>query len=116
MKPGGKIFITDYCCGKKPWSEEYTSYVASRGYDLRTVPEYGEIFTEVGFSKVKAVDQTDLFVESLKKELKQMDAIKADFVKEFTLEDFNYLVEGWEAKLVRCAAGHQKWGLFFCEK
>ena len=116
LKPGGKVFITDYCCGKKPWSDEFTSYVASRGYDLRTVPEYGDIFRELGFSKVLAEDKTDLFVDSLKMELKRMAEIKEEFVKEFTLEDFNYLVEGWEAKLIRCAAGHQKWGLFFCEK
>jgi phosphoethanolamine N-methyltransferase len=80
------------------------------------VPEYGEIFKNLGFSKVVAEDKTDLFVESLKMELKRMADIKEEFVSEFTLEDFNYLVEGWEAKLVRCDAGHQRWGLFFCEK
>lgn len=116
LKPGGKVFITDYCCGVKPWSSEFEAYVAQRGYDLRTVPEYGAIFTNLGFKNVQAIDQTDLFVESLKSELKKMDQIRQEFINEFSEEDFNYLIEGWEAKLVRCAAGHQKWGSFYCEK
>jgi len=116
LKPGGKVFITDYCCGPKPWSDEFTAYVNQRGYDLRTVPEYGQIFTDLGFSNVKPIDVTNLFVESLKNELKKMDQIRDDFIREFSEEDFNYLIDGWKAKLVRCAEGHQRWGSFYCEK
>jgi phosphoethanolamine N-methyltransferase len=36
--------------------------------------------------------------------------------KEFSLEDYNYLIDGWKAKLVRCNQGYQKWGKFYCEK
>ena len=116
LKPGGKIFITDYCAGpKESWTDEFAKYVEQRGYSLLTVPQYGDIFTQLGYSVVKAEDKTDLFVESLNKELKKMDQIKNEFVSEFTLEDFNYLVDGWKAKVVRCAEGNQKWGLFYCE-
>ena len=31
-------------------------------------------------------------------------------------KDFDYLVSGWKAKIVRCGDGSQKWGLFYCEK
>lgn len=116
LKPGGRVFITDYCCGKKPWSEEFDTYVKQRGYDLLTVEDYGKIFTDLGFKNVKATNVTDLFVESLNNELKKMDIIKNDFVSEFSLEDFNYLIDGWNAKLVRCSQGHQQWGCFLCEK
>jgi len=116
LKPNGKIFISDYCCGPKPWSKEFETYVAGRGYDLRTPAEYGQIFVNLGFRNVKALDRTDLFVRSLKNELKKMEQIRGEFVKEFSEEDFNYLVNGWKAKLERTAAGHQRWGTFYCEK
>ena len=116
LKPGGKVFITDYCSGPKPWSPNFEEYVQQRGYSLLTVPEYGDIFTQLGFVNVRAEDKTDLFVSCLEMELKKMDEIKADFIGEFSEEDFNYLIDGWKAKLVRCADGHQKWGLFYCEK
>ena len=83
---------------------------------MLTVQKYGELFTQLGFNNVRAEDKTSLFLESLNNELKRMDQIKEEFVSEFTLEDFNYLVEGWKAKVVRCADGNQKWGLFYCEK
>jgi len=116
LKPGGKIFITDYCCGPKPWSDEFTAYVEQRGYDLRTVDEYGNIFSQLGFKTVKALDVTNLFVECLHNEMNKMDQNKSDFVREFSEEDFHYLIDGWKAKVVRCAEGFQKWGLFYCEK
>jgi phosphoethanolamine N-methyltransferase len=116
LKPGGTVFITDYCCGKKPWSDEFTAYVESRGYDLKTPQEYGQIFTDLGFGQVQADDTTDLFVESLRKELKRMQEIKDEFIREFSQEDFDYLVDGWNEKLIRTAAGHQKWGAFLCTK
>jgi phosphoethanolamine N-methyltransferase len=83
---------------------------------LREVSQYGQIFTDLDFSKVQAVDVTNVFVASLEAELKKMEQIKNSFVSEFSLKDFNYLVEGWNAKLVRCANNEQKWGLFYCEK
>ena len=36
--------------------------------------------------------------------------------QDFSKEDFEYLVEDWETKLVRCGNGDQKWGLFHAKK
>ena len=115
LKPGGKVFISDYCCGPKPWSDEYAAYVESRGYNLLTVQEYGNLFENLQFSKVVATDVTKLFVECLNFELKKFEQMKQEFVGEFSAEDFNYLIDGWNAKLVRCQDGHQRWGKFYCE-
>ena len=65
---------------------------------------------------MEAVDVTGQFVECLRAELRKMDEIKQTFLAEFSLQDFNYLVDGWNAKLARCAQGDQRWGLFYCEK
>jgi phosphoethanolamine N-methyltransferase len=90
--------------------------VAQRGYDLREVPAYGRIFTDLGFHNVQAVDVTDQFVASLEAELAKMSEIREAFVAEFGQKDFDYLVSGWKAKMVRCGEGNQRWGLFYCEK
>ena len=36
--------------------------------------------------------------------------------QEFSEADYTYLLDGWKAKVVRCGAGLQKWGLFKCTK
>ena len=36
--------------------------------------------------------------------------------QDFTKEDFEYLVEDWETKIVRCSNEDQKWGLFHAKK
>ena len=40
LKPGGKLFITDYCCTEEPWSD---IYVKQRGYILLSPKEYGKV-------------------------------------------------------------------------
>lgn len=57
-----------------------------------------------------------MFVDYLDKELNDFIQQKEEFIKEFSLQDFNYLVDGWNEKKVRCQQGHQKWGLFYAEK
>lgn len=116
LKPGGKVFITDYCCGPKPWSDNYEKYVEQRGYNLMTVPEYGKLFTDLGFVNVQAENVTDTFVEMLKAELVKFEAMKTEFIDEFSEKDYEDLINGWNEKLVRCADGHQVWGKFYCEK
>ncbi|KAK6466352.1 phosphoethanolamine N-methyltransferase 3 isoform X2 [Huso huso] len=38
LKPGGKLLISDYCCGEKPWTPAFQDYVKQRGYILYTPP------------------------------------------------------------------------------
>lgn len=116
LKPGGKVFITDYCCGPKPWSDNYAAYVAQRGYNLLTVEEYGHIFSDLGFKNVEADNVTDYFVEMLHAEIAKLTANKDKFIQEFSQKDYDDLIGGWEEKLVRCASGNQVWGKFYCEK
>lgn len=116
LRPGGRVFITDYTCGPKPWSDEFTAYVEQRGYELLTVEEYGNIFKELGFVNVRAEDKTDTFVYYLNYELEKIDKIKESFIQEYSQQEYDYLIQGWKEKLVRCSQGHQKWGLFYAEK
>ena len=53
---------------------------------------------------------TDYFVQNCYRE------ILFCIFQDFTLTDYNELVEGWEIKIVRCNEGEQGWGLFIATK
>ncbi|XP_077312409.1 uncharacterized protein LOC143933399 [Lithobates pipiens] len=116
LKPGGKLLITDYCCGEQPWSPVFQEYVKQRGYVLYTPEEYGQFLEKVGFVKVQAQDRTEQFVQVLNKELARTQEIKKEFIESFSEEDYNYIIDGWKEKLNRCSLGDQRWGLFYAEK
>lgn len=117
LKPGGRLLISDYCCSEGEWSDDFKKYVQQRGYYLLSVKDYGKVLEDVGFVNVKAEDRTGQFVKMLEKELKRIENIKDDFIKEFSEADHNYLVEGWRDKLLRTRGdGNQAWGLFYGEK
>jgi len=117
LKPGGKLMISDYCHGQKEvHSEAYLKYVLQRCYLMLTAPEYGQLLEKVGFTQVEAQERTGQFMDILQIELKRFHENKKQFLKSFSQEDFNYIVQGWESKLERCKSGDQAWGLFTAMK
>ncbi|TYZ59744.1 hypothetical protein PybrP1_009819 [[Pythium] brassicae (nom. inval.)] len=116
LKPGGRVLISDYCCGEQEQSDRFKAYVASRGYHLLSPSQYGKVLESVGFTDVVAEDRTEHFVDVLKEELERTLINKDEFVQETSEEDFADIVDGWKAKLVRCGEGDQKWGLFIGKK
>ncbi|ETO16413.1 hypothetical protein RFI_20925 [Reticulomyxa filosa] len=74
LKPGGKVFITDYCWGSKPHSEKFVDYVKQRGYHLLTVTEYGKTLEWAGLINVVARDVTIEFMQVLRRELKHFSS------------------------------------------
>ncbi|XP_051506125.1 uncharacterized protein LOC127413219 [Myxocyprinus asiaticus] len=116
LKPGGKLLISDYCCGKKPWSPAFQEYVNQRGYILYTPQRYGQFLSEVGFTNVKALDRTEQFIQVIKSELQQAEEIKEEFIQEFSKEDYDAIINGWTKKLQCCGTGDQRWGLFCATK
>uniref|UniRef100_A0A803L646 phosphoethanolamine N-methyltransferase n=1 Tax=Chenopodium quinoa TaxID=63459 RepID=A0A803L646_CHEQI len=93
LKPGGKVLISDYCRNAGTPSPEFAAYIKQRGYDLHDVQAYGQasMLRDAGFDEVVAEDRTDQ-------------------------GDYNDIVGGWKAKLVRSSSGEQRWGLFIAEK
>lgn len=57
-----------------------------------------------------------MFVDYLKKELNHLVKEKDEFIKEFSVKDFDYLLDGWNEKLIRCHQGHQKYAIFYAGK
>ncbi|GAA0185907.1 methyltransferase [Lithospermum erythrorhizon] len=116
LKPGGKVLISDYCKKAGTPSTEFAQYIKQRGYDLHDVEAYGQMLKDAGFEDVVAEDRTDQFVNVLKKELDVVEKEKDAFVSDFSEEDFNDIVGGWNAKLLRSSSGEQRWGLFIAKK
>ncbi|XP_073676428.1 phosphoethanolamine methyltransferase isoform X3 [Garra rufa] len=116
LKPGGKLLISDYCCGEKPWTPVFQDYVNQRGYILYTPQRYGQFLSEVGFSNVRAEDRTEQFIQVIKAELQRAGEMKQEFIQEFSQEDYDAIVNGWTEKLQRCETGDQRWGLFYATK
>ncbi|MGA8261853.1 MAG: methyltransferase domain-containing protein, partial [Arenicellales bacterium] len=105
LRPGGRLLFTDYCCGEKPWSEEFSRYVEDRAYSLHTLPEYDDLLRAAGFVDVASHDLTSRFREILEEELTRIRTAGIDNAIRAKLE------AGWQAKLQRAGAGHQRWGL-----
>ncbi|CAO2818129.1 unnamed protein product [Amaranthus hypochondriacus] len=116
LKPGGKVLISDYCKRAGPPSPEFAMYIKQRGYDLHDVEAYGQMLKDAGFDEVVAEDRTDQFIKVLQKELNSLEAEKEEFIHDFSVEDYNDIVDGWKAKLVRSTMGEQRWGLFIAQK
>ena len=105
LRPGGRLLVTDYCCGEKPWRKDFAEYVSSRAYCLHTLPEYAAVLEAAGFIEVQAQDLTERFAQILKDELARMCSTEFDDRVRAKLE------AGWRAKLERARAGDQRWGL-----
>ncbi|KAF5469156.1 hypothetical protein F2P56_013252 [Juglans regia] len=116
LKPGGKILISDYCKSAGTPSPEFTAYIKQRGYDLYDVKAYGQMLRDAGFEEVIAEDRTDQFIHVLQQELNAVEKDKDAFICDFSEEDYNEIVDGWKAKLIRSSSGEQRWGLFIARK
>uniref|UniRef100_A0A1A7WVQ0 phosphoethanolamine N-methyltransferase n=1 Tax=Iconisemion striatum TaxID=60296 RepID=A0A1A7WVQ0_9TELE len=112
LKAGGQLLISDYCCGEKPWTPAFEAYVRQRGYVLYTPSEYGKFLQQAGFCSVRAEDRTAQFIQVIQTELQRAEAIKEEFIQEFSEEDYFAIVDGWKEKLGRSKTGDQRWGLF----
>jgi phosphoethanolamine N-methyltransferase len=97
--------FTDYCCGPKPWSDEFSDYVRERGYSLHTTEEYRELVAGAGFEQVVAEDLTARFRAILQVELERIETLPiADAVRA-------KLRLAWQHKLRRAEAQEQRWAL-----
>ena len=110
LKPGGRLLFTDYCCGEKPWREEFSAYVKSREYALCTVDEYARHLSDAGFSAVESTDWTGRFVGILQGEIERINTL------DFSPDERADLAASWQGKIRRAESGDHRWGLFIATK
>lgn len=115
-EPGGRLVITDYARGTTAGSPEFQAYIASTGYHVVDPASYGKLLEGAGYTDVVVEDATDRFVDILKREVERLSSNRGEFLKLFSEEDLNYLVERWEMKVGFCGAGDMKWGIYKADR
>ncbi len=110
LRADGKLLFTDYCCGPKPWDDEFSAYVEDREYSLHTIDEYVGLISDAGFSQVTGADITSRFIGILQSDLQRIEGSELD------PSTRNKLKQSWQQKLDRSAAGHHRWGMFTAVK
>jgi phosphoethanolamine N-methyltransferase len=119
LKPGGKLLITDYCRGEKAedsYSRPYRKYIQGRGYYPATVSGYAELLRAVGFTKITAKNNNEMFARVLREELATLEKSEKSFVNEFSQYEYDQAVLNWRSKIKFCEEGDLVWGFFSAEK
>ncbi len=106
LRDGGQLLFTDYCCGPKPWSDDFSDYVEDREYCLHRIEEYVGLIEQAGFRQVESEDISTRFVDILNSDLERIEQLKID------LSTRDKLTRSWRQKLERSNAGDHRWGLF----
>jgi len=106
LRAGGKLLITDYCCGPKPWSSDFEAYVEDRSYSLYNVDDYADFISSAGFEQVVGKDISTRFIEILELEMARIAQ------SGFDADEAKKLERSWQQKLLRARAGDHRWGLF----
>ncbi|XP_071514772.1 uncharacterized protein [Panulirus ornatus] len=116
LKPGGTLFITDYCRGTAPPSQEMLDFYKKASMNLVTVDEYGELLRSAGFTEVVAEDRGQQFHQITKAELHAFRTRRLAFLQEYPQEDFDHLLNIFSLKITRLEANQQTWGVFTARK
>ena len=116
LKPGGKLLITDYCSKQSSSSNdpEFVEYVSRFNYHMLTVQEYGNHLKDAGFVDVVAIDNSQHFLDILKKELDiLLDENTETEIKRLASEgEYTSWLNLWKGKIKRVENGDHVWGLF----
>jgi len=118
LRPGGVFLVTDYVRGvdEGKYSSSFSNYISERGYKIHTLKEYAQLLTNAGFKPVEATEVTQLLAQSTAREFQYLKNIKEDIIKEFSVEDFDYLNKCWVEKTNRVGSFEQLWGCFIATK
>ena len=116
LKPGGQLFITDFCKGGGPLSEAFISYLMRCQYHLQGLDSYRTALEIIGFQDIRLEDNTQAFLDSLREEQKDLNNNRERFLREFNENDFDYLMNRWEKKIRFCEQGDLKWALCIAKK
>jgi phosphoethanolamine N-methyltransferase len=112
LRPGGQVFVTDFCRGGGPLSDEFETYVEECQYYLLALDEYARTLAAAGFKEVRMEDSTTAFLAGLRQEQEELVDDREAFLRDFDESDYDYLIDRWDKKIRFCERGDLKWGLF----
>lgn len=116
LRPGGTVFIVDYCCndqGLRACSMHFSTFVQSRFLDLCTMSQYSSRLQAAGLEVTSCRDDTELMLQLTTNELSQMERadIGGSHCSPSFHQDFRDVWEGkkqWLAKDLRFVVLHAK--------
>ena len=120
LKPGGKLLVTDYCCKPNAPNEDpkFVEYIMKYNYDILTIEQYKNYLRDSGFENVVGIDNSKIFLDILKKELKKLldPDISTKIRKLISKKEYNEWCDLWKDKIKRVECGGHIWGLFTANK
>jgi phosphoethanolamine N-methyltransferase len=116
LKPGGQLFITDFCKSGRPLSEDFRSYLTRCQYYLQDLDSYQTALEVSGFHDIRIEDNTQAFKDFLRDEQEDLHNNRERFLLEYNEQDFDYLMNRWEMKIRFCEQGDLKWALCMANK
>lgn len=116
LKPGGRLFVTDFCRSRESVGEEFGEHASQCEYYLQDLDEYVKTLEAAGFRDVTAEDLTHLFVEFLYRERSKLEDKREDFESKYGADEFQYLHDRWNKKIRFSEQGDLRWGKFTARK
>ncbi|XP_037796330.1 phosphoethanolamine N-methyltransferase-like [Penaeus monodon] len=111
LKPGGTLFVTDYCLGSAPTSRPLADYMAKSSMSLVRVRDYVRAAARAGFGLVSE-DLGDKFYNIQQKELDDFIPTQEAFVQEYSQEEFEEMVTVATNKLTWIKTRQLTWASF----
>ena len=116
LKPGGQLFLTDFCNGAGPLSDAFMAYLMRCQYHLQDLNSYRNALEGVGFRDITIEDNTQAFIDSLRAEQENLNQDRDRFLQGYSESDYDYLMARWEKKIRYCEQGDLTWALCIAKK
>ncbi|KAK4768463.1 hypothetical protein SAY87_003604 [Trapa incisa] len=118
-EPGGKVLISDYCRSPGTPSPDFAGYIKQRGYDLHEVKVYSQVYRSFAnllpyvhcLSHIPSSPNS--YFSHMLWHLRCSGTLGS---MRWLQQDYDDIISGWKAKLVRSSSGEQRWGLFIAKK
>jgi len=116
LKPGGRLFATDFCRNQESLGNEFSEHALHCEYYLQDLDQYVSTLEAAGFRSIVAEDLTHLLIEFLHQEQSKLEEKQEDFVRKYGATEFQFLHERWNKKIRFCELGDLRWGKFTARK
>lgn len=112
LKDGGRLLITDFCCGNTPFSQDLIDYVRSGMYNLTSIQEYTETLQKCGFVQVHVEDQSQLYQQYCQNEIEIAEKNRANSDSKLNRQELDECVRQWKLKFSLTNSGQRRWCIF----
>ncbi|CAF1416843.1 unnamed protein product [Rotaria magnacalcarata] len=116
LKNGGRLLITDFCCGNTPFSQDLIDYARSGMYTLTSIQEYTELFEKCGFVDVHVEDRSDLYQQYCQNEIEIAEKNRINPDSKLSRQELEECVRQWKLKYSLTNSGQRRWCIFEATK